>query len=806
MIFLLTAASEPLYREQHPNKLSLTRMFTAHGMRTKRAFKNILLGVTLTSFFFAYQIVFYLVAAKFGAWSPSDVPYDNLLNTAMPWLAVLAVGFFPAVSEEFMSRMFSIPFLQKIFKNRMLWLTLLLPAMIWGFGHAGYPNQPWWIRGVEVGIAGVLIGAVMLKWGILATLVWHYTVDAMYTAFLLFRSDNPYFVFTAAVATGLLVIPLLVAFIAYLRKGAFLPEEGALNTDDATAAAEAVIPAPPVAHQPEVEATTYRHLPARSRWIGLTLLGVGIVATLIPVERIGDFLSYPVTKHDAVRIFSDTLRASGWANPDTLKIAAFVNEDDNFVDADDPLIYLLKHSRSIHEFNRIADDRLGIGRWRVLAWQQENRLRYTGSVHARTGAIESLASLLPEEMPGDSMPKDRAQALVRDALAAQGEDTTMLVMKEYRDYSRPQRLDHSFTYEAKEGDPRNIVEAKYRRSGLVSGDRLAVGRRPWYKIPEEWERARKATTVPRAIREWLSVLATAGAVVWMLVLVGMRARQGNVPWKKVFIAAIFPAVITIIAQTNLFYLQQSEYFNRVEISWAVFRTTLITTWLISGVLVFALFSVGLAFLSGLFPDHIKLMRRHERRAAAFDAWLALAAGAGAILLARSLHAWLAAWQPGWIHFAGWQLPGWLAAPMPLPMMVDMLLRDAMLLVVLLAFFAYSWTTTFRIWWQRILLGLGAVFLLMGVAQGDPGEWLMDAVFAVFVGGLGWLVLQFMVAGRPLNLFTLAIGAMGTSTVLAGMGTGNGTVMLHAWALIVLVIVVLAVWVAPVWKGRRLPVD
>ncbi|MBU1984122.1 CPBP family intramembrane metalloprotease, partial [bacterium] len=171
IIFLITASAETLYREKYPHQPSLPRMFTPRALGTKSAFKGILLGVTLTAFFLAYQIVFYLIAGRFGAWSPSDVPYDNLLNTAMPWLAVLAIGFFPAVSEEFISRAFSIPFLQKVFRNRLTWLAVLVPAVIWGFGHSGYANQPFWIRGAEVGFAGIIIGVLMLRFGILPLLV-----------------------------------------------------------------------------------------------------------------------------------------------------------------------------------------------------------------------------------------------------------------------------------------------------------------------------------------------------------------------------------------------------------------------------------------------------------------------------------------------------------------------------------------------------------------------------------------------------------------------------------------------------------
>jgi membrane protease YdiL (CAAX protease family) len=805
-IFLLTAAAETMYRAQYPTKLALPKMFTARGLRTKSSFKNILLGVTMTSFFFAYQIAFYLIAAKNGAWSPSDVPYDNLLNTAMPWLAVIAVGFFPAVTEEFMSRMFSIPFLQRLFKNRMLWLALLLPAVIWGFGHAGYPNQPWWIRGAEVGIAGVIIGVVMLKWGILATLVWHYTVDALYTAFLLFRSHNPYLVLTAAVAVGIMVIPLLWAFLAYLRKGSFLPEQGALNADEGTVADEHVEAPAPEIKAVEAPTTTYHRLPSRGRWIGAGVLAAGIIAVLIPVEHIGDFISYPVNKSEAVRIFADTLRATGWANPDTLKIAAFANEDNDGIDAANGLVYLLKHSSSVHDFNWIADERLAVGRWRVYAWQPENRLRYSGSVHARTKQVGSVYPWLPEEMPGDSLSKDSAAAIVERSLTQLGEDTSTLVLKEYRDFARPKRLDHTFTYEAREGDPRHVAEAKFRRYGSVYGHYQSVNRYGWYKIPEEWTRERKALTTLRAIREGLTILAIAGAVVWMLVLLGMRARKGNVPWKRVLLAAIVPAVITLLAQLNLLYLSQAEYFQRVEISAAIFRTTLLTSWLSAGLVSYVMYALGFAFLCALYPERMPWLRSHERRAAAWDTWIGLGAGIGAYLLVRSVRAWVAAWQPGWIPFHGWNTPEWLAAPVPLLMMLENLLAEALLLSVLLAFAAHLWTGPWRVTWKRALLVLGAVLILLGGDLGDPGEWLFNAIYGVVAIALVWLLLRNLVEGRPMALFAVALGAMTVSAMVSGLGAGNASLTGQTWALIVLMLLVFALWLAPPWRGKRLPVD
>jgi len=51
----------------------------------------------------------------------------------------------------------------------------------------------------------VVAGIVMLRWGILATLVWHYTVDASLVGLLLIRSSSMYFR-VSGIVVGLAVL------------------------------------------------------------------------------------------------------------------------------------------------------------------------------------------------------------------------------------------------------------------------------------------------------------------------------------------------------------------------------------------------------------------------------------------------------------------------------------------------------------------------------------------------------------------------------------------------------------------------
>ncbi|HKB79494.1 MAG TPA: type II CAAX endopeptidase family protein, partial [Thermoanaerobaculia bacterium] len=173
LLAVIVGSGEVLYRQRFPRHLAIPRLWRGRALASKRVFRSFVIGYTLVAFFLAYQVAFYLIADKFGAWAPADVPYDDMLNTAFPWLAVLFAGFFPALSEEFLSRAFSIPFFERVFRSRIA--AIIVAGFIWGFGHATYPNQPFFIRGVEVGMAGVLLGFLLFRFGLLPLLIWHYT-------------------------------------------------------------------------------------------------------------------------------------------------------------------------------------------------------------------------------------------------------------------------------------------------------------------------------------------------------------------------------------------------------------------------------------------------------------------------------------------------------------------------------------------------------------------------------------------------------------------------------------------------------
>ncbi|MFH0883780.1 MAG: lysostaphin resistance A-like protein [bacterium] len=798
MISLLTAGAESIYREIHPQAPSLPWMFTLRGLRTKRAFISIVLGVTMTAFFFAYQVIFYLIAQKFGGWSPADVPYDNLLNTAMPWLAVLMIGFLPAVSEEFMSRMFSIPFLQKLFKGRYTWLAVVIPAFIWGFGHATYPNQPFWIRGVEVGVAGVIVGVIFLRFGILAALIWHYTVDAFYTAFLLLGSGNLYFVLTAAVGAGLVAIPLLLTLAAYLRTGTFLPETGLTNAELTPAASPESQTGPGSVTEAKAE-TVALHLdtspqrPPLSTLVRLLPIAVIALAFLIqPEEKPGNFLKFNISGAVAEQTFSDSLRATGWADPDTMIIRATLGSGNPGPASEEA--WALKHLPTLAAFNERFDTLMGVGRWTVRAWTRGNRLRFTGLVHGRTGKIVSMSALLPEEMPSDSLSADSARTLIESALAGAGVDVSRLTLANRSQQERPSRLDYSFEYEAAPDDPRVLGEARLRWSGSVQGSYVSIMNTPHDKVPESWERDRTANTGLRTAKRVAVFLLQALLVGYAIILLLLRTRKGMVDWKRVALYALVPTFLHLLTLPGMFHRLELTYFFSTQVPWNVFIGNGIVEMVIVAIFIYGLYVLLFAIADAFYKGSLGGIAHPARDSSPIDLVAAAVAALGVFGVIVGINGWLTVHFPSSAVFDGWGVPDVFGGPMPALVLAGSGFAQAVAFTGLAMIAAHLWSGPFKTPLLRVLLLVLLTFLLQDLSAVGSGETVLSLVLSALVVLSGWGVLRFWIRGSSARLALAAwliaslpdaVQGISVFPVFAGA----------AWFGIVIILAIPAIWIA-----------
>jgi membrane protease YdiL (CAAX protease family) len=625
-LFFIAAGAEPLYREAYGSQVSLGNLFRLRGLRTRRFFKGAILGVALAAIFIAYQTIFYLTAYRFGAWSPADVPYSDELNTAFPWLFVLFGGYFPAVFEEFTFRMFAIPFLRKLV--RWLPLAVMLAGFIWGFGHSSYPQQPFFIRGVEVGIGGVALGIIMLRWGILPTLVWHYSVDAMYGAMLMLRSHSLYFKLSGAASAGIVILPIVVALAAYWLRGGFEPAEGLLNRDEPGPIE------PPAAPAPAAESSTYRGLSSRARLAAVAIFAAGLATLLIHVERFGESPQYKLDAAQALPSADAFLRAQG-VDPTTFRhvasTAAHWGGNDSL--AGKYFLECLPVSRA----SRLFEQYRPVQHWAIRYFRPLDQEEVEIAVHPETGQVLGFDHTIPEDRPGADLSDDAARQIAMAFAASRGLDLASMDLKENSSETKKARRDHTLLWEARAGDPRNVDEARYRTEIEVDGDRVTLWRSFW-KIPEAFARSRQRQNwMSIAAAAWRIVLAAAIAV-WGLWLMIGNIRRGLVPWSTALRLAIPAALAAGIG--GLLRLPQIYANYNTAVPLATFQASAYIGQAMVLVGAFLGFAFAAGFLTSFFPDCVAAFRPIGRRSTALDAVAATLAAAGFAMAASRLEALL----------------------------------------------------------------------------------------------------------------------------------------------------------------------
>jgi membrane protease YdiL (CAAX protease family) len=766
IIALLTACVEPLYRQSYPCHLSISRMIGWRALRTRSFFRASLAGITLTFFFFAYEIGFYLAANRLGAWAPAEVPYTNLLNTHFPWVFVLLGGFFPAVSEEWMFRAFSIPFLQRLFRWR--WLAVVLAAFIWSFGHANYPNQPFYIRGIEVGIVGLILSWAMLRFGILAPLIAHYSIDAFYSAFLLLRSGNAYLTAAGALTAGISLIPLALAVVAYFCTGRFLPDSELVNAHERSSPPPDLIPDAPAGR-----VLAYVPLHRKAIWIAAAILAAGMLLLMFQAPQFGESIEFRLSSSQAAQ------SARRFLQEQHADVAGYREAIQPRSRVDPAAVQYIYAAAGIEGLNRIYGRESFPLVWQTRFYQPLRKEEFRVDVDPSEGRIVAFEHRLPEDAPGAELSQQDAQMAAAAFLASRQYDLSGFELQESRSEKLANRRDTTLVWQARPGSPGAVAEARLRVQTGIFGSTVGLWT-DFIKVPEEWKRLRDRQNlyaIGAIVIRSIFFVALFSAAMFSLV---RGTRQGTIRWglaAKIAAAAMLLELLNLINSSPIFL---SLYDTQVPPQ----------IFLLSGLVEAALLLIGIGLASALaaaiimscYPDTPAVLNRSCRRLWGRDALIASGATLGAFLILR--------WLAGYLQYRAsrFALAPSLAVPASLGTYIPIIsgLRDillsALLFSAVLAFGASLWTRIQSRLWLRLLLLAGLLGSFLPFTARLWTEVALEAASAaVLVLFAATIVAAFLRDNYAAYFLSTAVLSAAHASI-SFLGQGNAGLEFQGWLL------------------------
>ena len=531
-VTLVLPSAEPLYRDSQPDHIQLSRAFTLRGLRSKEFFSAAVVGVSMAAAHIGYVVAFYMLASKLGAWAPQEINFDNSVNTAFPWISGATIGLYASTNEEFTFRLFAIPFFSKL--TRFRWIAVILPAFLWSFLHSNYPQEPAYTRGIEIGIVGVIAGLVMLRWGIVATLIWHYTVDASLVGLLLLRSNSLYFKISGAVIAAAALAPLAFACISYLLRGGFAAGEDLLNRS--WRAPEATVTAEDAATAVAGTGRRYNALaPGVLGFLAVCLIAGGLLVWRLKSESIGDYLKLSIDGR-STRLIADQILQKRGLDPNSFYHATV------FVDIADPVTNeFLRQRVGVAKVNAIYAQRVPAVLWRVRYFRDGQPEEFA-VVLRPDGTLHSVRHALAEETAGASLTKEEAVARAGKFLTEEKKiNPAEWNLVESESDKKPHRTDHTLTWQQKEaldaGTSAAVPDHAFTRIEVqVLGDEV-TNYRTYIKIPDEWRRKQEERTLGRVLLSYgvpAFFLLGLGLTALILLLKNLKSSAASsIPWKRI---------------------------------------------------------------------------------------------------------------------------------------------------------------------------------------------------------------------------------------------------------------------------------
>ncbi|WP_158602209.1 CPBP family intramembrane glutamic endopeptidase [Cohnella endophytica] len=154
----------------------------------------------------AQSFILLVLEKSLGSFSSSDAS-QSMYNMSIPWLLPL-LAWCAGISEELQSRLFGIGLFRSWFVGTARKLlgrepshrtasiltiaAIVPPGLLWALGHVGYAIYPFYTRIIELVLMSFLFGWFMLRFGIMAAIFAHVTLDAILMGLQMMFDGLPY--------------------------------------------------------------------------------------------------------------------------------------------------------------------------------------------------------------------------------------------------------------------------------------------------------------------------------------------------------------------------------------------------------------------------------------------------------------------------------------------------------------------------------------------------------------------------------------------------------------------------------------
>ncbi|OLB36393.1 MAG: hypothetical protein AUH11_11145 [Acidobacteria bacterium 13_2_20CM_57_17] len=772
-VALVLPAAEPLYRFSWPQRLQLSKTFTLRGLRSKEFFSAAVVGLSLAAVHIGYVVGFYVVATWLGAWAPQEVNYQESVNTLFPWISGAAIGLLASTNEEFTFRLFAIPFFTKFTKSR--WLAVIVPAFLWSFLHSNYPQEPPYIRGIEIGLIGIVAGIVMLRWGILATLIWHYTVDASLVGLFLLRSNNLYFKASGVIVAAAAFAPLLFAGFSYLTRGGFEADEDLRN--GATPPPHLDLAMAPPSDATAAKTRRYTALaPGMLALLAACLLAGGLIVWRLKPESIGDYLKLSVDAKTARARADEILRSRG-VDPNSYKCAVV------FADIVDSVTNeFLRERVGIARVNGIYDKQVPGAVWQARYFRDSQTEEYAVKLKP-DGSLFAVQHKIAEDAAVASLKKEEAAERAKEFLREEKKmDLSQWTLVESDSETRPHRVDHLLTWQQNSpldstaslsasghayvrvrvavlGDEvTDYRRAYFRRSGSADEDEPASeGFSTFIKIPDDWRRKQEETTLPRDAITFgpIVLLVGLGLTAFILFLKNLRSEAARaVPWRRLSLWAAwgFVSFYVVLGLGNSIPRAMNTYNTAIPFRTAIGLGSigaLLGGPFSFGVLVLlfgaAWYYAKLAFAEENLPGWAGMPGHYYRDAL----WIGLG-GSGGLLGLERLVAVASTYWPTVHRYLDVSFGQDFDAVFPAASILGGTLLGSLRMTAYVVVIASSVAAKVRQTWLRVLLFFVGVLATVGGSWGSPADFAKQflarlILLSVLVFGVRW-VMRFNILG------------------------------------------------------------